>query len=100
MGDLAINRELDPSRKASVKTVRVPILNVTGALSPHVDDTVTFNSRLDPETSTWMKLQDCGMVLEEQPAKIVEAFRLFLQATVTLALYLFRLLSGKTDEQE
>jgi len=77
--DLAINRELDPSRKASVKTVRVPILNVTGALSPHVDDTVTFNSRLDPETSTWMKLQDCGMVLEEQPAKIVEAFRLFLQ---------------------
>jgi len=77
--DLAISRELDPTRKASVKTVRVPILNVTGALSPHVEDTVTFNSRLDPETSTWMKLQDCGMVLEEQPAKIVEAFRLFLQ---------------------
>jgi len=25
------------------------------------------------------QLQDCGMVLEEQPAKIVEAFRLFLQ---------------------
>lgn len=56
--DLAINRELDPSRKASVKTVRVPILNVTGALSPHVDDTVTFNSRLDPETSTWMKVPE------------------------------------------
>ena len=54
--DLAITRELDPTRKALVKTVRVPILNVTGALSPHVDDTVTFNSRLDPETSTWMKV--------------------------------------------
>ena len=27
----------------------------------------------------FLQLQDCGMVLEEQPAKIVEAFRLFLQ---------------------
>jgi hypothetical protein len=26
-----------------------------------------------------IQLQDCGMILEEQPAKVVEAFRLFLQ---------------------
>ncbi len=26
-----------------------------------------------------MKIQDCGMVLEEQPETIVEALRLFLQ---------------------
>ncbi|XP_057366753.1 protein NDRG3-like isoform X1 [Daphnia carinata] len=77
--DLNILRELDPNRRASVRTVEVPVLNMTGALGPHVDDTVTFNSRLDPSTSTWIKLQDCGMVLEEQPAKIVEALRLFLQ---------------------
>jgi len=77
--DLGISRELDPTRKSDVRTSKVPILNMTGALSPHVDDTVTFNSRLDPSTSTWMKIQDCGMLLEEQPAKIVEAFRLFLQ---------------------
>lgn len=75
--DLNIVRELDQNRQS--RTVKVPILNMTGALSPHVDDTVTFNSRLDPTSSTWMKLQDCGMVLEEQPAKVVEAFRLFLQ---------------------
>jgi hypothetical protein len=31
-------------------------LNITGALSPHVDDTVTFNGRLDPVNSTWMKV--------------------------------------------
>jgi len=77
--DLDITRELDPLRKADVRTIRAPILNVTGALSPHVDDTVTFNGRLDPVNSTWMKIQDCGMVLEEQPAKLAEAFRLFLQ---------------------
>ena len=54
--DLNIARELDPNRRASVRTVEVPVLNMTGALSPHVDDTVTFNSRLDPSTSTWIKV--------------------------------------------
>jgi len=54
--DLNINRELDASRRAGVRTVKVPVLNMTGALSPHVDDTVNFNSRLDPSTSTWMKV--------------------------------------------
>jgi len=54
--DLDITRELDPLRKVDVRTIRAPILNVTGALSPHVDDTVTFNGRLDPVNSTWMKV--------------------------------------------
>lgn len=95
--DLNINRELDPNRRASCRTVKVPVLNMTGALSPHVDDTVTFNSRLDPSTSTWMKLQDCGMILEEQPAKVVEAFRLFLQGN-GYALKLARKSSTTTTE--
>jgi len=95
--DLNINRELDPIRRASNRTVKVPVLNMTGALSPHVDDTVTFNSRLDPSTSTWMKLQDCGMILEEQPAKVVEAFRLFLQGN-GYALKLARKSSTTTTE--
>ncbi|XP_044576698.1 misexpression suppressor of KSR 2 isoform X2 [Cotesia typhae] len=77
--DLNINRELDPTRKKDVPTLKVPIINITGALSPHVDDTVTLNGRLDPTNSTWMKISDCGMVLEEQPGKVSEAFRLFLQ---------------------
>jgi len=55
------------------------VLVLCGAFSPHVDDTVTMNSRLDPTNSTWMKLSDCGMPLEEQPAKVSEAFKLFLQ---------------------
>ncbi|XP_046389384.1 protein NDRG3 isoform X3 [Ischnura elegans] len=64
---------------ACSRTLRMPVMNITGALSPHVDDTVTLNGRLDPTNSTWMKIQDCGMVLEEQPGKVSEAFRLFLQ---------------------
>ena len=36
--------------------VRCPVLNVTGNYSPHVDDTVTLNGRLDPVLTTWMKV--------------------------------------------
>ncbi|XP_029164982.1 protein NDRG3 isoform X2 [Nylanderia fulva] len=77
--DLNITRELDPTRKKEGLTLSVPVINITGALSPHVDDTVTLNGRLDPTNSSWMKISDCGMVLEEQPGKVSEAFRLFLQ---------------------
>ncbi|KAJ8922133.1 hypothetical protein NQ315_004067 [Exocentrus adspersus] len=76
--DLNIHREMDPVKKKAA-TLIMPILNITGAFSPQMDDTVTFNGRLDPTNSSWMKISDCGMVLEEQPAKVSEAFRLFLQ---------------------
>uniref|UniRef100_A0A6B0U0S8 Secreted protein n=1 Tax=Ixodes ricinus TaxID=34613 RepID=A0A6B0U0S8_IXORI len=58
---------------------RCTVMLVAGALSPHLDDTVNMNGRMDPTTSSWMKISDCGMVLEEQPGKVSEAFRLFLQ---------------------
>ncbi|XP_046469169.1 protein NDRG3 isoform X4 [Neodiprion pinetum] len=77
--DLNIVRELDPTRKKEGLTLGVPVINITGSLSPHVEDTVTLNGRLDPTNSSWMKISDCGMVLEEQPGKVSEAFRLFLQ---------------------
>lgn len=54
--DLNINRELDPTRKKENSTLSVPVMNITGAFSPHVDDTVTLNGRLDPTNSTWMKV--------------------------------------------
>uniref|UniRef100_A0A0A9Y7U1 Protein NDRG3 n=2 Tax=Lygus hesperus TaxID=30085 RepID=A0A0A9Y7U1_LYGHE len=76
--DLNMTRNLDPNKKENT-TLSMPVMNITGALSPHVDDTVTLNSRLDPTNSSWMKISDCGMVLEEQPNKISEALRLFLQ---------------------
>lgn len=77
--DLKLVRELEPSRRKDSATLQMPVMNITGSLSPHVDDTVTLNGRLDPTNSSWMKISDCGMVLEEQPGKVAEAFRLFLQ---------------------
>ncbi|KAK4877342.1 hypothetical protein RN001_009848 [Aquatica leii] len=77
--DLNIQRELDPNKRKEAHTLHMPVLNITGSRSPHVDDTITLNGRLDPTNSSWMKISDCGMVLEEQPAKVSEAFRLFLQ---------------------
>lgn len=37
-------------------TLKMPVLNVTGALSPHIDDTVTFNGRLEPTKTNWLKV--------------------------------------------
>jgi hypothetical protein len=55
--DLNIVRELEPSRRKNSHTLNMPVMNITGALSPHVDDTVTLNGRLDPTNSTWMKVR-------------------------------------------
>ena len=41
---------------------------------------VDMNGRMVPSRTQWMKLSDSGgMVLEEQPAKLAEAIRLYLQ---------------------
>lgn len=37
-------------------TLSMPVINITGSMSPHVDDTVTLNGRLDPTNSSWMKV--------------------------------------------
>ena len=65
--------------KGDTKTLKIPILNVVGAYSPFVDETVTLNGRLNPVNTNWIKIQDAAMVLEEQPGKIAEALRLFMQ---------------------
>ncbi|GIY08423.1 protein NDRG3 [Caerostris extrusa] len=93
--DLGIVREMDPVKKKTAKNFQVfiilfsvislfinsvcHVLLLAGDMSPHLEDSVTMNSRLDPTNSTWMKLSNCGMVLEEEPAKVSEALRYFLQ---------------------
>ncbi|XP_065561534.1 protein NDRG3-like isoform X2 [Artemia franciscana] len=74
--DLGISRDENDHHS---KKLNVPVLNMTGWHSPHKEETVTLNARLNPATSSWMKIQDCCMILEEQPGKIAEAIRLFLQ---------------------
>ena len=77
--DLGLVRETDPAKKAHVKNFQCPVMLVGGDSSPHLDQVVYMNSRLDPTNSTWMKFDCGGMILEEAPDKMVEAFRLFLQ---------------------
>lgn len=78
--DLDIVRELDPMRKVSARTIRCRTLLLVGDDSPHIDDVVDMNGRMLPEQTDFIKLSDCGgMPLEEQPGKVCEAFRLFLQ---------------------
>ncbi|XP_013780116.1 protein NDRG3-like [Limulus polyphemus] len=77
--DLNIQRELDTMKKKSERRFKCQVLLLVGALSPHLDDTIEMNGRLDPTNSSWMKLSDCGMALEEQPGKVSEVLRLFLQ---------------------
>lgn len=61
--DLNIVRELEPSKRKNSQTLNMAVMNITGALSPHVEDTVTLNGRLDPTNSTWMKVR-CGDYFE------------------------------------
>ncbi|XP_019638254.1 PREDICTED: protein NDRG3-like isoform X2 [Branchiostoma belcheri] len=78
--DMGLHREVDPAKKKVQKTIKCPVLLVGGDYSPHIDDVVEMNSRLDPVETQWIKMADCGgMVLEEQPGKMCEAFKLFLQ---------------------
>lgn len=42
---------------STVATLKMPVLNITGSLSPHIDDTVTFNGRLEPTKTNWMKVR-------------------------------------------
>lgn len=57
----------------------MPVLNIVGAYSPFVEETVVLNGKLNPQNTSWIKVQDSAMVLEEQPGKVTEAFKLFLQ---------------------
>ena len=80
--DLSLARELATNGKplfGSTRTLKMPVINMTGDQSPHVDATVVFNGRLQPNRCTWMKIQDAAMILEEQPAKVAEAVKLFLR---------------------
>lgn len=73
--DLGITREVAPTRK----NLSCPVMLVSGDHSPHLNDTIAMNARLDVTTASWMKFECGGMVLEEVPSKLCEAFRLFLQ---------------------
>lgn len=75
-----INRtNLNLCRNSLTENFKCNVLVMSGSYSPLLEESVKMNSRLNPNNSTWINLSDCGMVLEEQPNKVAEAFKLFLQ---------------------
>jgi len=60
-------------------TLEPPVLNLVGIHSPFIEESVNFNGQLTPSKTNWIKIQDAAIVLEEQPGKVCQAFRLFLQ---------------------
>uniref|UniRef100_A0A7E4ZUN5 NDRG3 n=1 Tax=Panagrellus redivivus TaxID=6233 RepID=A0A7E4ZUN5_PANRE len=60
--------------------LNIPVLQIVGARSAFIDDSVDVNSKLDPAKSDWVKISDsCGLVLDDKPERVTEATMLFLQ---------------------
>ncbi|CAJ0573023.1 unnamed protein product, partial [Mesorhabditis spiculigera] len=81
--DAYINRTpINFSREggAAGPQLRVPVLQLVGAGSAFVNETVEVNTRLDPSKSDWIKVSgSCGLVLDDRPEAVTEALMLFLQ---------------------
>ncbi|XP_014034041.1 protein NDRG1a isoform X2 [Salmo salar] len=77
--DLEIERPI-PGGKVTVRTLTCPSLLVVGDSSPAVDAVVECNTKLDPTKTTLLKMADCGgLPMVDQPAKLTEAFKYFIQ---------------------
>ncbi|KAM9048987.1 protein NDRG4 isoform 2-T2 [Megaptera novaeangliae] len=75
--DLDINR---PGTVPNAKTLRCPVMLVVGDNAPAEEGVVECNSKLDPTTTTFLKMADSGGLPQvTQPGKLTEAFKYFLQ---------------------
>ncbi|XP_064016640.1 protein NDRG4 isoform X4 [Pogoniulus pusillus] len=75
--DLDINR---PGTVPNAKTLRCPVMLVVGDNAPAEEGVVECNSKLDPTTTTFLKMADSGGLPQvTQPGKLSEAFKYFLQ---------------------
>ncbi|CAI4224327.1 unnamed protein product [Auanema sp. JU1783] len=60
--------------------LKVPVLQIVGAGSAFVNETVEVNTGLDPSRADWIKISDsCGLVLDDRPEAVTESMMLFLQ---------------------
>ncbi|XP_027031441.1 protein NDRG1a isoform X1 [Tachysurus fulvidraco] len=77
--DLEIERPV-PGGNINVRTLKCPSLLVVGDSSPAVDAVVECNTKLDPTKTTLLKMADCGGLPQvDQPGKLTEAFKYFIQ---------------------
>uniref|UniRef100_A0A2D4GP24 NDRG family member 4 n=1 Tax=Micrurus corallinus TaxID=54390 RepID=A0A2D4GP24_MICCO len=79
----------------NAKTLRCPVMLVVGDNAPAEDGVVECNSKLDPTTTTFLKMADSGGLPQvTQPGKLTEAFKYFLQGMGYVAYLKDRRLSG------
>ncbi|XP_028819225.1 protein NDRG1-like isoform X2 [Denticeps clupeoides] len=77
--DLEIERPI-PGGNINARTLKCPALLVVGDSSPAVDVVVECNTKLDPTKTTLLKMADCGGLPQvDQPGKLTEAFKYFIQ---------------------
>uniref|UniRef100_A0A8C2X7Q7 N-myc downstream regulated 1b n=1 Tax=Cyclopterus lumpus TaxID=8103 RepID=A0A8C2X7Q7_CYCLU len=64
----------------NARTLKCSTLLVVGDNSPAVEAVVDCNSKLDPTKTTLLKMADCGGLPQvDQPAKVIEALKYFIQ---------------------
>ncbi|XP_056617700.1 LOW QUALITY PROTEIN: protein NDRG1-like [Triplophysa dalaica] len=80
-GDIEIERPIQGGNSHLMKRdIRCPVLLIVGDNSPAVDAVVDSNSRMNPTTTTFHKIADCGGLPHvDQPGKLIEAFKYFIQ---------------------
>ncbi|XP_017265319.1 protein NDRG1 [Kryptolebias marmoratus] len=77
----ALEMERPPlGANTNVKTLTCSTLLVVGDNSPAVEAVVECNSKLNPTKTTFLKMADCGGLPQvDQPAKVIEALKYFIQ---------------------
>uniref|UniRef100_A0A8C5DFU9 Protein NDRG2 n=1 Tax=Gouania willdenowi TaxID=441366 RepID=A0A8C5DFU9_GOUWI len=61
-------------------TFKCPVMLVVGDQAPYEEAAVECNSKLDPTTTSFLKMADAGGLPQmTQPAKLTEAFKYFIQ---------------------
>ncbi|XP_065316432.1 uncharacterized protein LOC135925156 isoform X1 [Gordionus sp. m RMFG-2023] len=74
------NGNTNTNVKKANKNFSCPVMIIAGSESPHIEESEALYANLEPNDSSWLKVSNCGgMVLEERPDKVSEAFRLFIQ---------------------
>ncbi|XP_061633602.1 protein NDRG1-like isoform X1 [Phyllopteryx taeniolatus] len=69
-----------PGENVNVRTLKCCTLLLVGDNSPFVEVVVDCNSKLNPTKTTLLKMADCGGLPQvAQPAKVIEAFKYFIQ---------------------
>uniref|UniRef100_A0A3Q1CLD3 Protein NDRG2 n=1 Tax=Amphiprion ocellaris TaxID=80972 RepID=A0A3Q1CLD3_AMPOC len=70
-------RDLNIDRNS---TFKCPVMLVVGDQAPYEDAAVECNSKMDPTTTSFLKMADAGGLPQlTQPAKLTEAFKYFIQ---------------------